>query len=265
MSGDSGFYLMHRGWMDSDVFGDEPLCERAAWSWIVENAAHKPTKVFIGGRRVTLQRGQLSHSIRHLALAWRWEKTKVIRFIRKLEQNGMIYKGCTTRAPLSAPHAALDIATLGAPSGAPEDAPGQNIISVCNYHRFQSMGRKRAPEDAPQSAPESAPQSAPPSAPPPPEKAHQYTNNTNKPSDADASADLTKVIFATGVAYLCANGSSDGQARSFFGGLRKDYSDAEILEVTMAAQRERVVNPRAWIVAGLQHRKPKKTLARSAL
>ena len=58
-----GYYRMSRGWMDSSMFAAEPLCKRAAWIWLIENAAFAPRIVPIGGQSVALKRGQLVASV----------------------------------------------------------------------------------------------------------------------------------------------------------------------------------------------------------
>ena len=70
-----GFYLMHRGWMDnpSSRAGHDPFCRRAAWVWLIEEAAWADRRVSLGGKTVTLHRGQLTHSVRFMAQAWNWK------------------------------------------------------------------------------------------------------------------------------------------------------------------------------------------------
>lgn len=129
-----GFYLMHRGWMDNDVFDDEPFSRRAAWVWLIENAAFRPIFVTAGRRRIKLQRGQLCASLRSLARAWQWREPSVRRFLNRLKAAGNI------------------AIRVDAPSDAPADAP-RTIITVCNYDKYQVAV---APPDAPSDAPSDA-------------------------------------------------------------------------------------------------------------
>jgi hypothetical protein len=110
----SGFYLMHRGWLDHPVFGGvrEPYCRRAAWAWLIDHAVYEEVKVGVASKVVTLQRGQLSYSLRYLANAWGWDDPKVRRFLTRLVGEMMI-----------------DTAT---------DA-GQTIITIKNYEQYQSF------------------------------------------------------------------------------------------------------------------------------
>lgn len=112
---DRGYYRMARGWMDSPMFANEALCERAAWAWLIENAAYSPRQVRLGSSMVDVGRGQLVASLRYLATAWRWQKDRVARFLGLLE----------------AAHAV----SLG------RRGNGQTaitVITLCNYDQYQS-------------------------------------------------------------------------------------------------------------------------------
>jgi hypothetical protein len=87
----AGWYCMHRGWMENPVFADEPFSRAQAWAWLIENAAWKDgVTVRRRGQPVVLERGQLSTSLRALADAWRWSKSKVDRFLADLETAHML-------------------------------------------------------------------------------------------------------------------------------------------------------------------------------
>lgn len=106
----SGWYLMHRGWMDHPVFRSEAFSRRDAFVWLIEEAAFKPTVVALPGRSLRLERGQLSHSTRFMAAAWRWSEPKVRRYLTSLRQAKII--------------------------DAETDA-GQTVITICNYDKYQ--------------------------------------------------------------------------------------------------------------------------------
>lgn len=106
----SGFYLMHRGWQDHPVFGNEPYSKRDAFEWLIANACHKPTAVAGIGATIQLQRGQLSYSLRYIARAWRWDEAKVRRFLSRLSKEQMIVT---------------------------ETDAGMTRITVCNYETYQ--------------------------------------------------------------------------------------------------------------------------------
>lgn len=116
----SGFYLMHRGWQDADVFGSAEYSERDAWIWLIENAAWKETKVRIKGESIPLERGQMTFAQRFLAEKWGWSKSRVDRFLKRLNAEGMI-SICSKNG-----------ATAGQGTG-----HGQSILTVCNYSIYQ--------------------------------------------------------------------------------------------------------------------------------
>lgn len=104
----------------------EPFCRRAAFAWLVENAAWQARQVNIAGRTITLDRGQLTASLRFLAAAWGWSEPAVRRFIERLKTDALI-----------------DAAT---------DA-GQLIITIGNYDENQVVGSATdAGSDAPSDA-----------------------------------------------------------------------------------------------------------------
>lgn len=125
---DRGFYLMRRGWMDHPALAGkrEPFCRRAAFAWLVENAAWQDRQVNIAGRTIALDRGRLTASLRFLAAAWGWSEPSVRRFIERLKTDALI-----------------DAAT---------DA-GQLVITICNYDENQVVGSATdAGSDAPSDA-----------------------------------------------------------------------------------------------------------------
>lgn len=80
----SGYYVVHRGWQDHPVFGRDEFSRRDAWMWLIERACFRPTRVGIGPRTIVVERGQLCHSLRFMAKAWRWDEKRVRRFLSRL-------------------------------------------------------------------------------------------------------------------------------------------------------------------------------------
>lgn len=110
MSG--GVFAVSRGIFDHPLFADEPLTEREAWIWLISEAAWKERTVRAGGHVVTLKRGQCAHSIRFMAEAWGWSKSRVDRFLTRLENGTMIGTECGT---------------------------GVNKITICKYDEYQKV------------------------------------------------------------------------------------------------------------------------------
>ena len=96
----SGYYRMHRGWMDHPVFADEPYTEREAWLWLIEHAVWKDTRTRVGSAVMDLKRGQLGATTRYLAAKWRWTEARVRRFLKRLREDGMVDAQATRKATL---------------------------------------------------------------------------------------------------------------------------------------------------------------------
>ena len=115
----SGFIAMQRDALDHPVLHD---AERfRAWFWLVANAAWRPTRSRISGQIITLKTGQLSFSIRFLAEAWGWSKSRVDRFLSELRSEGMI-ETCSK---------------IGTVAGR-KAGQAQSVITICNYAKYQT-------------------------------------------------------------------------------------------------------------------------------
>lgn len=84
------WYALERGWMDNPKFGSEPYTKAMAWCYMIENAAYKPYKKYVGYNIIDLERGELFVSERYLAEAWHWSKKKVRNFLLFLEDDEAI-------------------------------------------------------------------------------------------------------------------------------------------------------------------------------
>lgn len=126
----SGWFKLHRGWMDSPDFAPEPLTEREAWLWLIEQAAWEPTRTKVKGTIVNLERGQLSFSVRFMAEKWQWSKSRVDRFLKRLSAENMIFV-CSKIGT-----------TAGHPAG-----HGQSVITICNYSKYQDVSTDERDND----------------------------------------------------------------------------------------------------------------------
>lgn len=107
----SGFITMERDALDHPLLQD---AERfRAWFYMVARACWKPTRFDVGGKIITLQRGQFCCSVRELAVAWGWSKSAVDRFLTRLKTDTMI----------------------GTDTGT-----GRLVITICNYAKYQDRG-----------------------------------------------------------------------------------------------------------------------------
>lgn len=117
MAEPNGFYLLHRGWQDNPVFRGEAFSRRDAFVWMIEEASFKDRKIAAPKGELTLARGQFCHSLRFMAKAWKWEESRVRRFLSSLRAAKII-----------------DAAT---------DA-GQTLVTVCNYDKYQTDKKSAA-------------------------------------------------------------------------------------------------------------------------
>lgn len=114
-----GLVFVERSIFSHDIFADEPFTEREAWLWLVMEAAWKPRRVRLKSNLISIERGQLTSSLRFMAERWKWGKNKVARFLKILAEDGMILVDCGT---------------------------AQNVITICNYDKYQSIEQYRGTE-----------------------------------------------------------------------------------------------------------------------
>lgn len=134
----AGYYRMHRGWQAHPIFGTKAFSRRDAWIWLIENAAWQAMKIRINGSTVTLERGQVSHSVRHLAKAWGWSKSRVARFLDELRDEKMIENAGQQRDSSG---------TATRTRGGTENGTAQNIITICNYGKYQASSSEAGTGD----------------------------------------------------------------------------------------------------------------------
>lgn len=97
-------------WHDA-AFKAEPFTEREAFMWMVMEASYMPREKRVGTIAVNLERGQLATSVRFMCDAWGWSKSRVDRYLKRLENRDMI----------------------GTASGT-----GINVITICKYDEYQN-------------------------------------------------------------------------------------------------------------------------------
>jgi DNA-binding transcriptional MerR regulator len=122
----TGWYAIHRELLSSDIWLNEPFTRGQAWVDLLGLARFKPGHVRIGPTRIDLARGQLAWSQKSLGERWRWDRSKVRRFLKELERDQRIEQR-TSRLT--------------------------TVITVVNYDRYQSP-EPRAPQPIPQATPQ---------------------------------------------------------------------------------------------------------------
>ena len=113
-----GWYLMHRGWMESADFRKEAFSEPQAFLWSIEQAAFEPHRQWFNGTQYEVGRGEFVTSIRKMAAAFRWPEKRVRRWVARLELSQKWER-----------------------KGAHQGAQAPTLLTVCNYDVFQSVPR----------------------------------------------------------------------------------------------------------------------------
>lgn len=106
----SGFIVMQRAALDHPLLKDGERFR--AWFWMCASACWRPTRFDIGGKMVTLERGQLCASRSQMAKEWGWSESAVERFLTRLKTEQMIER---------------------------ETGQGRSIITICNYEKYQDI------------------------------------------------------------------------------------------------------------------------------
>lgn len=120
----TNYFKIDRRLYDHSLFERDIYSRRDAWLWMIGAACYRDTEIFIGAKKYTLKRGQLSFSIRFLAAKWRWPKSNVVRYFSCLKSETMIRT---------------------------EDGTGQLIITICNYRKFQDVDDSEGTENGTES------------------------------------------------------------------------------------------------------------------
>lgn len=124
----AGVFAVSRGIFDHEMFAKEPFTEREAWIWLIGEAAWKAHRARAGRALVQLERGQIAHSIRFMADAWSWHRSRVERFLGRLKTETMIET---------------------------QTVSGISVVTICKYDEYQrvSLPTKTETETASETLP----------------------------------------------------------------------------------------------------------------
>jgi hypothetical protein len=86
----SGTVNISRGIWSDTAFKEEQFTEREAFMWMIMEASYKAREKRVGSVVARTERGQLATSIRFMSDAWGWSKSRVDRFLKRLENRDMI-------------------------------------------------------------------------------------------------------------------------------------------------------------------------------
>ena len=86
------FVMIDRQMFDHWLWKEKPFDKARAWLDLIQLAKHKDEKFLSNGVLVDGKRGNIYRSQDDLAERWGWSKGKVRRFLKMLEDDGMICK-----------------------------------------------------------------------------------------------------------------------------------------------------------------------------
>lgn len=109
-----GYVSIPRALWNDPTFADEPFSEREAWAWMIADASWRPRERRVGRLTAWTERGELAASVRFLAEAFTWSKSRAHRFLKRLEKRERIA-----------------IRTSN------EGGTGVIVVTICNYDQFQ--------------------------------------------------------------------------------------------------------------------------------
>lgn len=86
----SGWVKAYRSLTEHWLWQDKPFSKGQAWLDLLFLVNHRSKKSLIDGRLQEIERGQTVTSVRKLCDRWGWSNTKVHRFLKMLESDGMV-------------------------------------------------------------------------------------------------------------------------------------------------------------------------------
>ena len=92
-----GYIKLHRQIQDCWIWdNDEPYSKGQAWIDLLLMANHSDNKMYYEGNLTIVCRGQFLTSIYKLAERWKWDRKKVSKFLKLLENDEMVTTNRTT-------------------------------------------------------------------------------------------------------------------------------------------------------------------------
>lgn len=215
----AGTFNVARSVWDHPAFRASEFSEREAFIWLISEAAWKPRRHRAGGHIVDLERGQLCHSVRFMAAAWKWTPARVFRFLSKMNEEGMIEKRNSS-----------------------ETAP--TVITLCNYDKYQ--GERNSREGKPEQQRNSSETNYKK------ERKKEEKEPEANASGASAPSSFHDAIWTRGVLFLTERGVTEKQARSFLGRAKKQHGDEAVFNALASAAKAGAVDPIPYITKALQ-------------
>lgn len=85
-----GWVSVHRQIQDHWLWKDKPFARGQAWLDLLMMANHEDKKFVLGNELIKCERGQIITSIRQLCDRWGWSNTKVVSFLKLLQDDEMV-------------------------------------------------------------------------------------------------------------------------------------------------------------------------------
>lgn len=96
-----GWIYLHRKLLDCVLWNDdEPFDRRSAWIDLLLLVNHSDKTIIFDGHKTVITRGQYLTSVRKLSERWHWSKDRTLRYLRLLEELGMIHRDSTNKRTL---------------------------------------------------------------------------------------------------------------------------------------------------------------------
>lgn len=89
-----GYIRLWRKYQENELWNENRVFSKfEAWLDILTQVqhSHKPTRIIIGMKSITVERGQSIKSLNTWAARWQWSKSKVRRFFNMLKDSDMIF------------------------------------------------------------------------------------------------------------------------------------------------------------------------------
>lgn len=85
-----GWVSIHRKLMDKSLWTGEPFTRGQAWVDLLLLANHSDDSIYVRGNKIKIYRGQVGWSQKKLSERWQWNRKKVRKFLKDLEDEQQI-------------------------------------------------------------------------------------------------------------------------------------------------------------------------------
>ena len=108
-----GWIKLHRKIEDDWLWSDKPFSKGQAWIDLLLMVNHEDNSILFNGELIEVKQGQRITSIKQLCKRWGWSNTKVVNFLKLLEQDKKIILEITSRK--------------------------KSVVTIVNYSKYQSV------------------------------------------------------------------------------------------------------------------------------